>query len=170
MPLGSLRARLSFRRPRGTQDGGQQDARAHPAGAGADALAHVACYGGSTVVTDEPGRPSSPWAIERAVRRLRKAHVKPLSTGHPEVCSGCLVPGLPEGVRNHDLRHHLASLLIASGFDVKVVQTRLRHASATTTLNTYGHMWPDADESSRAAVALVLAAREDNPRTEGVIT
>ena len=73
--------------------------------------------------------------------------------------------GLPDGFRYHDLRHYFASLLIASGLDVKVVQTRLRHASAMTTLNTYGHMWPDADESSRAAVAVVLAAREDSSRT-----
>jgi hypothetical protein len=39
-----------------------------------------------------------------------------------------------------------------------------------TTLNTYGHMWPDKDESSRAAVAIALAAREDKSRTEGVVT
>ena len=52
-----------------------------------------------------------------------------------------------------------AGLLIASGADVKVVQKRMRHASAMTTLNTYGHMWADADESTRAAVAGVLAAR-----------
>ena len=70
--------------------------------------------------------------------------------------------GLPEGFRFHDLRHYFASLLIASGADVKVVQRRLRHASAMTTLNTYGHMWPDADESARAAVAVVLAARADS--------
>ena len=56
----------------------------------------------------------------------------------------------PEGFRFHDLRHYLASLLIASGADVKVVQARLRHASAKTTLDTYGHLWPDADESARA--------------------
>jgi hypothetical protein len=37
-----------------------------------------------------------------------------------------------------------------------------------TTLNTYGHMWPDADESSRAAVGVVLAARKDSSRTERV--
>jgi hypothetical protein len=58
--------------------------------------------------------------------------------------------------------HYFASLLIASGADVKVVQKRLRHASAMTTLNTYGHMWPDADESARAAVGVVLAARADS--------
>ncbi len=62
--------------------------------------------------------------------------------------------GLPAGFRFHDLRHYFASLLIASGADVKVVQRRLRHALAMTTLDTYGHMWPDADESARAAVGV----------------
>jgi integrase len=38
------------------------------------------------------------------------------------------VQGLPAGFRYHDLRHYFASLLIASGGDVKTVQTRLRHA------------------------------------------
>lgn len=49
------------------------------------------------------------------------------------------------------LRHYFASLLIASGLDVKVVQARLRHASAKTTLDSSGHLWPDRDDSSRAA-------------------
>jgi hypothetical protein len=30
-----------------------------------------------------------------------------------------------------------------------------RHASAKTTLDTYGHLWPDRDDTSRAAVAAV---------------
>jgi hypothetical protein len=59
----------------------------------------------------------------------------------------------------------IPSLLIASGADVKVVQARLRHASAETTLDTYGHLWPDADESARGAVGVVLAARADYLRT-----
>ncbi|GII55409.1 hypothetical protein Pth03_37980 [Planotetraspora thailandica] len=53
------------------------------------------------------------------------------------------------------------SLLIASGADVKVVQARLRHASAKTTLDTYGHLWPDSDESTRAAIDAVIAARTE---------
>ena len=72
--------------------------------------------------------------------------------------------GLPEGFRYHDLRHYLASLLIASGADVKVVQARLRHARAKTTLDTYGHLWPDTDESTRAAIDAVLATRAEQSR------
>jgi hypothetical protein len=34
------------------------------------------------------------------------------------------VPGLPEGFRYQDLRHYVASLLIASGADVKTVHAR----------------------------------------------
>jgi hypothetical protein len=59
----------------------------------------------------------------------------------------------------HDLRHYFASLLIAQGLDVKVVQKSLRHSSAKTTLDTYGHMWPDKEETARAAVAHVLGER-----------
>ena len=36
-----------------------------------------------------------------------------------------------------------STMLISKGLDVKVVQARLRHASAKTTLDTYGHLWPD---------------------------
>ena len=41
--------------------------------------------------------------------------------------------GLPPGFRFHDLRHYLASVLVASEADVKVVQKRMPHASAMTT-------------------------------------
>jgi integrase len=50
-------------------------------------------------------------------------------------------------------------LQIASGLDVKVVQRCVRHASAKTTLDTYGHMFPDKEESARAAVSEVLKDR-----------
>jgi integrase len=72
---------------------------------------------------------------------------------------------LPTGVTFHDLRHYLASLLIASGADVKVVQARLRHTHASTTLDVYGHLWPDRDESTRAAVAAAFHDRADSLRT-----
>ena len=52
-----------------------------------------------------------------------------------------------------------------SGADIKTVQARMRHASATTTLNTYEHLWPDADESTRSAVGAVIAERMDSTET-----
>jgi len=101
-----------------------------------------------TWVVETPlGEQVGPWQVDRAVRAARVA------------------VGMPTGFRFHDLRHYFASLLIASGADVKVVQARLRHASATTTLNTYAHLWPDSEESTRAAVDLVLTARADSLRT-----
>jgi integrase len=72
------------------------------------------------------------------------------------------VEGLPEGFRFHALRHYYASPLISSGLDVKVVQARLRHASAKTTLDTYGHLWPDSDETTRAAISGVMTTRSQN--------
>ena len=77
----------------------------------------------------------------------------------------------PAGFRFQDLRHYYASLLIASGTDVKIVQHRVRHASAKTTLDTYGHLWPDTDESTRTAVERVMSAKlaesADSVRTSG---
>ncbi len=75
------------------------------------------------------------------------------------------IEGLPDEFSFHDLRHYFASLLIASGADIKTVQARMRHALATTTLNTYGHLWPDADESTRAAIGAVIAERMDSSET-----
>jgi hypothetical protein len=55
----------------------------------------------------------------------------------------------------------------ADGADVKTVQARLRHASAKTTLDTYGHIWPDRDESTRAAVDAVLTIYRTEQRPGG---
>ena len=57
----------------------------------------------------------------------------------------------------HDLRHYAASVLIDQGASVKAVQRHLGHASATTTLDTYAHLWPDAEEVTRKALDAGLA-------------
>jgi site-specific recombinase XerC len=49
------------------------------------------------------------------------------------------------GLRFHDLRHTCASLLIAQGAHPKVIQERLGHASITTTMNRYGHLFDGHD-------------------------
>ena len=43
-------------------------------------------------------------------------------------------------VRFHDLRHSVASNLLAQGFSVVQVQEWLGHGSAATTLNIYAHV------------------------------
>ncbi|WP_460691876.1 site-specific integrase [Mycobacterium intracellulare] len=111
--------------------------------------ASVQKYPGEMMVTNGPGtNRCGPWIIERAIRDVRGG-----------------IDGLPEGFSFHDLRHYLASLLIARGCDVKTVQARLRHSSAKTTLDTYSHLWPDADESTRSAIGAVLAERVDSGET-----
>lgn len=50
--------------------------------------------------------------------------------------------GVP-GLHPHELRHTAASLAIASGANVKVVQQMLGHKSATVTLDQYGHLFGD---------------------------
>jgi Phage integrase family len=85
-----------------------------PASLTAELSAQIVRYGRhETLLTGHDGRQLSPWAVERAMRTARKK-----------------VQGLPAGFGYHDLRHYLASLLIASGADVKTVQARPRHASA----------------------------------------
>src|SRR5439155_13775033 len=44
--------------------------------------------------------------------------------------------GLPP-IRLHDLRHGAATLALAAGVDVKVVQEQLGHSSSTLTRDTY---------------------------------
>jgi hypothetical protein len=64
--------------------------------------------------------------------------------------------GLRPGTRFHDLRHYYASLLIRYGESVETVQARLGHASATETLDTYAHLWPDSEDRTRDAVDSML--------------
>lgn len=68
----------------------------------------------------------------------------------------------------HDLRHYFASGLIAAGCDVVTVQRAMGHASATTTLSTYAHLWPTAEDKTRAAASEMAAAvlATHLPRTE----
>ncbi|MEU0239713.1 tyrosine-type recombinase/integrase [Nocardiopsis sp. NPDC006198] len=63
------------------------------------------------------------------------------------------------GLTPHKLRHTAASLAIASGADVKVVQSMLGHATATMTLDRYGHLFPDRlDEVAEAMDSARLRA------------
>jgi integrase len=75
--------------------------------------------------------------------------------------------GAPDGTGFHALRHYYASLLIRHGESVKVVQSRLGHASAAETLDTYSHLWPDSDDRTREAIDEVLGAAAEYTPTAG---
>lgn len=55
-------------------------------------------------------------------------------------------------LRLHALRQAHATALIVAGDSVKVVQLCRGHSSATVTLDVYGHLWPDSDDKTRAAL------------------
>ncbi|MGZ3643489.1 MAG: tyrosine-type recombinase/integrase [Ktedonobacteraceae bacterium] len=55
--------------------------------------------------------------------------------------------GLPR-LRFHDLRHSAATMLLAMGVNVKVVQELLGHSTVTMTLNIYGHVLPGQQQAA----------------------
>jgi integrase len=64
--------------------------------------------------------------------------------------------GLSDRFRIHDLRHTAASLMIQAGYPPKMLQEIMGHASITTTLDLYGHLYPG--EMDRYAARLDDAA------------
>jgi integrase len=50
--------------------------------------------------------------------------------------------GISDRFRIHDLRHTAAALMIQAGYPPKMLQEILGHASITTTLDLYGHLYP----------------------------
>jgi integrase len=61
-------------------------------------------------------------------------------------------------VRLHALRHTHASILIDAGLDILSISRRLGHASPTTTLRVYGHLFRDKNAASAAAFEAALQA------------
>jgi integrase len=65
---------------------------------------------------------------------------------------------LPE-VSVHSLRHTNASLMIASGVDIRTVSKRLGHAQTSTTTNIYAHALRTADERASDALDDILTLK-----------
>lgn len=61
-------------------------------------------------------------------------------------------------VRFHDLRHLYASTLIDAGGSPVVVAQRLGHASIKETLDTYSHLFPKDEDSTRTAAGGLIRA------------
>jgi hypothetical protein len=47
--------------------------------------------------------------------------------------------------------------LIAANLNPKVIQARLGHATITETMDTYGHLFPDAEDLGRGAIDAIFA-------------
>jgi integrase len=92
------------------------------------------------VFTDDPSG-QRPWLPNRATKRFimyrRQA-------------------GL-DHVRLHDLRHFMATSMLAAGVPVPVVSERLCHARTSTTVNVYAHAMPGADRDAANLLANLLA-------------
>ena len=58
--------------------------------------------------------------------------------------------------RLHDLRHFLATAMLAAGVPVPVVSERLCHARTSTTVNIYAHAMPGADRDAANLLADIL--------------
>ena len=59
-------------------------------------------------------------------------------------------------IRIHDLRHSHASLLINKGKNILIVSKRLGHGDITQTLNTYSHLFPNAQKQIIDAIEMEL--------------
>ncbi len=75
-------------------------------------------------------------------------------------------------IRFHDLRHSYASLLISQGENIKFIQSQLGHASATTTLDRYGHLIPNLENDAarrldKTVFGSFVRKLLENPVSEG---
>jgi hypothetical protein len=92
------------------------------------------------VFTRPGGDPMAPDRLSRCFRQLNDA------SGQPPI-------------RLHDLRHGAASLALAAGADLKVVQDMLGHSSIVLTADTYTSVLPDvAREAAEDIASLIITA------------
>ena len=65
--------------------------------------------------------------------------------------------GCPE-LRFHDLRHQYAVIAIKNGDDIKTIQGNLGHATATFTLDVYGHVTEEMKKNSADRMESYIAS------------
>jgi integrase len=83
---------------------------------------------------------SMPWHPDSTSRAFRK------------ICQRAEVTD----VRLHDLRHYVATRLLAAGVDVRTVAGRLGHRNPSTTLNVYSHFVPETDQEAAETLGRIF--------------
>jgi integrase len=128
---------------------------------------HIQRFGtgpGEAIVTNRLGKVAQRnsfgdrWRL--AVAEARTCGRSPAAPFEGGMCGErCADPAhcLPKGTRFHDLRHFYVSTLIAANLNPKVIQARLGHATITETMDTYGHLFPDAEDLGRGAIDTIFA-------------
>jgi integrase len=91
---------------------------------------------------------SSPWHPDSTSRAFRRV---------------CQVADV-KNVRLHDLRHYVATRLLAAGVDVRTVAGRLGHRNPSTTLNVYSHFVPETDQEAAETLGRIFESA-DHPRS-----
>lgn len=64
-------------------------------------------------------------------------------------------------IRLHDLCHCAATIALASGADIKVVQQMLRHGSVTTTADIYSLVLPELARAAAEGVAQMIPEKRN---------
>ncbi len=90
--------------------------------------------------TQENGEPLHPATVTKTFRQITEE------------------AGLPP-IRLHDLRHGAATIALATGTDIKVVQELLGHSSSTLTRDTYTSVLPELQRSAAEAIAALLTGK-----------
>lgn len=118
------------------------------------------------------------WQRQQLQRRKHGERWEELSLVFPNKYGGIMIPdnitkrsfkrhleraGLSREVRFHDLRHTAATLLLASGVNVKVVSEMLGHSSVSITLNIYAHVLPHMQQSAVSAMDQLLGMPAVSP-------
>jgi len=67
--------------------------------------------------------------------------------------------GLPDHIRLHDLRHFVATQLLAAGIPLKTVSERLGHSQVALTSDRYGHYVPASDRAAAEVMAGLRRAK-----------
>jgi integrase len=68
-----------------------------------------------------------------------------------------------QGLRFHDLRHSVATNLLAAGYDLAIVAGRLGHRDPTITLRVYAHALVERDRQAAVTLGQLMVPTADPP-------